>query len=72
MNDETLATNYIRAFEHLVGLLTDAEAAILLADADQDQLGLKQYRHLKQDYVHQLADLISRAPHSVRLQAVPH
>ena len=72
MNDDALITNYIQAFENLVFLIEDTDAAIRLAADDQDQLGVNQYRHLKKDYVYQLAELIGRAPQSVRLQAVTH
>ena len=71
MNEE-LTTNYIRAFTQLVDLVRDTDTAIQRAQQDHDQLGVRQYQHLKRDYVHQLAELISQAPQSIQVQAVPH
>ena len=70
MNEQERAAAYINAFEQLLSLIDDADNAIDRADRNQDKLGVKQYDHLKKDYVQQLADLISRAPDSVKVQAV--
>lgn len=70
MNEQERAAAYINAFEQLLSLFDDADNAIDQADRNQDKLGVKQYDHLKKDYVQQLADLISRAPDSVKVQAV--
>jgi hypothetical protein len=70
--NELLSQNYVKAFDHLVQLVRDVEAAIERAELDGDRLGAKQYQHLKKEYVQQLAELISRTPQSVDLQAVAH
>ncbi|RYF73095.1 MAG: hypothetical protein EOO39_11005 [Cytophagaceae bacterium] len=69
MNDSERIANYIKAFEQLTVLIADVDQAIQRAIEDQDRLGLKQYKHLKTAYIQQLAELISRAPQSVRVQA---
>lgn len=72
MNEQEVTTNYIRAFEHLLTLISDVDNAIDRARQIKDSFGIRQYEHLKKDYVQQLADLISRTPKSVHLQAIAH
>lgn len=72
MNEQDLTQNYVKAFDHLVQLINDVDDAIDRSQRLQDSLGVRQYEHLKKDYVHQLAELISRAPKSVTVQAVLH
>lgn len=72
MKEQEIAENYIRAFEHLLSLITDTDSAIDRATQSNDSFGIRQYEHLKKDYVQQLAELISYAPKSVSLQAVSH
>jgi hypothetical protein len=69
---EEASTNFIHSFNRLVQLVRDAESAITRAERDQDALGVKQYRRLKQEYAQQLVELIGRTPQSVDLQAVAH
>ena len=72
MKEQEIAENYIRAFEYLLSLITDTDSAIDRAIQLNDSLGIRQYKHLKKDYVQQLAELIGCAPKSVSLQAVSH
>ena len=69
MSEQERATNYIQAFDQLITLISEIDNAIDRAGYNRDKLGVKQYTHLKKGYVQQLADLISRAPHSVRVRA---
>ncbi|GAB4051665.1 hypothetical protein [Spirosoma litoris] len=72
MNEQELTQNYMKAFEHLLRLMSDVDNAIDRSRQSNDSLGVRQYEHLKKDYVQQLADLISKAPKSVTVQAVMH
>ncbi|QMW03515.1 hypothetical protein [Spirosoma foliorum] len=72
MNEQELTQNYMKAFEHLLRLMSDVDNAIDRSRQSNDSLGVRQYEHLKKDYVQQLADLISKAPKSVTVQAVIH
>ena len=69
MSEQERATNYIHAFDQLITLISETDNAIDRADYNHDKLGTKQYTHLKKGYIQQLADLISQAPHSVRVKA---
>ncbi|WP_460969564.1 hypothetical protein [Spirosoma migulaei] len=62
----------MKAFDHLLRLISDADDAIERSQQVSDSLSVRQYEHLKKDYIQQLADLISRAPKTVTVQAVMH
>lgn len=72
MNEQELIKNYVRAFDHLVTLIHDVDDALDRSKRASDDLGVRQYEHLKKDYVQQLADLIGKAPKAVTVQAVTH
>ncbi|GAB4011337.1 hypothetical protein GCM10028808_24550 [Spirosoma migulaei] len=72
MNEQELTQNYMKAFDHLLRLISDADDAIERSQQVSDSLSVRQYEHLKKDYIQQLADLISRAPKTVTVQAVMH
>ena len=72
MNEQELTQNYVNAFNHLMVLIRDAEDALDRAQHTNDSLAIRQYGHLKKNYVQQLAELIGRRPKSVMLQAVTH
>jgi hypothetical protein len=52
--------NLIEAITHLVRLIADVNTDIEIAQQRKDNLGLRQYQHLKKDYTNQLNDLLRR------------
>ena len=72
MNELELNQNYVKAFDHLLQLISDTDEAISRSQRTDDKLGVRQYEYLKKDYVQQLAELISKTPKSITVQAVMH
>lgn len=71
-DEQELTQSYMKAFDHLLQLISDVDDAIDRSQRAEDSLGVRQYEHLKKEYIQQLADLISKAPKSITVQAVAH
>jgi uncharacterized protein Yka (UPF0111/DUF47 family) len=72
MNEQELTQNYMKAFDHLLQLISDVDDALDRLQRVEDSLGARQYEQLRKEYIQQLADLISKAPKSITVQAVAH
>lgn len=72
MMDNELTTNYMAAVNHLLKLIEGTNRAIIRSKQDDDTLEIRQYKHLRADYLKQLADLMDQSPEPIRLELVAH
>ncbi len=72
MKEDDLAQNYIAAMNHLLQLIDGTNQAIVRSKRDDDSLSVRQYQHLRADYLNQLADLMNRSPDAIRLELIAH
>ena len=47
MNEQELTQNYMKAFDHLLRLISDVDDAIDRSQRASDSHGVRQYEHLK-------------------------
>lgn len=64
--------NYLKALNTLLSLIEGANRSISVAEKYNSSLEIKQYRHLRKDYLQQLSDMMERMPDSMKLEVIEH
>ena len=62
--------NYLRALNRLLALIEGANRSIAVAEKYNSPLEIKQYRHLRKDYLQQLSEMMEQMPESMKLEVI--
>lgn len=72
MNTSEYRENYLKALNRLLSLIEGTNRSISIAEKYNSPLEVKQYRHLRKDYLQQLAEMMEQMPDSMKLEVIEH
>lgn len=72
MNDQEAKAHFLQAISEQLESIAVVNRQILRHRQASSDLELRQYQHLRKEYLEQLAELMERLPDSMRLDVVEH
>lgn len=72
MNGSEYRESYIKALNTLLSLIEGANRSIAVAEKYNSPLEVRQYQHLRKDYLKQLSEMMERIPDSMKLEVIEH
>ncbi len=72
MNADEYRENYLKALNTLLSLIEGANRSISMAEKYNSSLEIRQYQHLRKDYLQQLTEMMEKMPDSMKLEVIEH